>query len=141
MSEHTTKANIVEKPSPVRDERSEPFFAGAQQGRLMIKQCDACQVFAPPAEEYCTNCMTQLGWAQASGKGTLFTWSIVNQAFHPGFAQEVPYVIGIVKLEEGPRIHTRIIDVDYKDLKIGLELQVRFEECPNGESLPVFTYR
>ncbi|HZG83751.1 Zn-ribbon domain-containing OB-fold protein [Paenibacillus sp.] len=132
-------SNAIPKPSPIRDVKSEPFFEGTAQGKLMIRRCPDCGGFAPPAEQYCTNCMTKLEWVQASGKATLFTWSVVQQVFHPAFADEVPYVIGVVKLEEGPRLYTRIVGVDVSALRLSMELEAKFEPWPNGEYLPVFT--
>ncbi|MEH7177914.1 Zn-ribbon domain-containing OB-fold protein [Neobacillus vireti] len=125
-------------PSPIRDENSKIYFDAASEGRLMIKHCTTCNVYAAPVERYCGKCLTELQWEKASGKGKVFNWTIIHQAAHPGFMNETPYVIGTIELEENVRIFAKIPDVNPEELHIGMEVNAEFKRWPNGEYLPVF---
>lgn len=134
----TPGTTVPVKPSPVRDAASAPFFDGAAQGKLMIMRCSACDTAAAPGTVSCPNCLEKMDWVEASGKASVFSWAVVHQATHPGFASEVPYLVGTVTLAEGPRFMTRFDGLTPADMKIGLPVQAHFVPWPNGEYLPVF---
>ena len=79
-------------------------------------------------------------WIQASGKATLFTYGIVHRAPHAGFAEDVPFVTAIVKLEEGPKMPTNIVmdNPTPEKLQIDMPLEVVFESVSDEISLPKF---
>lgn len=77
-------------------------------------------------------------WAEASGKATLYTYSVVHRNDLPPFADLVPYVTAIVDLAEGPRLMTRIVDCALGDVYIGMDLQVVFESLDDTISIPLF---
>jgi hypothetical protein len=127
------------KPAPTPDETSQAFFDGAERGVLMIKSCNTCSANLHPTTETCTECLgDDLSWSEASGKGTLHTFGIMHQNYHPAFTDELPYNLGVVELEEGPRFNTNIVGVDDDDLVVGMALEVCFEEFANGVKLPKF---
>jgi uncharacterized OB-fold protein len=64
---------------------------------------------------------------QASGRGTLRTFGVMHQKYHPAFAPELPYNLAIVELEEGPRIVTNVIGAANEELRVGMPLVVEFE--------------
>jgi uncharacterized OB-fold protein len=79
-----------------------------------------------------------VAWEEASGRGTVYTWSVVRRNELPPFSERVPYVTAIVDLDEGPRIMTNIVDTAPADVRIGMAVEVTFQ--PLGEDLryPVF---
>lgn len=94
----------------------------------MIQQCAACGVVMWPVKSRCDNCMQPtVVWVQASGKATLYSFALMHQVYHPGFASEIPYIIAQVDLEEGLRILTNIVGCSSSDLQIGMPLEVTFE--------------
>lgn len=122
-----SEAATIQKPLPEPDEESAPFFQGAMEGRLMLMKCSACGTWRMPARKLCDNCLSpEYTWEQAIGRGTLYTFSIMHQQFHPGF--QVPYNIATVELEEGPRINTNIVGVANGQLRVGMPLVVEFEK-------------
>ncbi len=130
---------MVEKPIPEADELWRPFFDGARNGALMVQRCQACESYLAPGTTRCTECWSEsLEWVQASGQGTLFTYSIVHHIGHPGFRDEVPYVIAVVELEEGPRLNTNILRSDDTELKVGMAVEVVFEALSDEISIPKF---
>ncbi|MGI8550342.1 MAG: Zn-ribbon domain-containing OB-fold protein [Dehalococcoidia bacterium] len=134
-----TAEQASRKPIPQPDDASRPFFDGARRGVLMIERCLECQVYLAPGSFVCSECLgDRLEWVQASGRGTLFTFAIMHQRYHPGFAAELPYNIAVVELEEGPRLNTSIVGVRNEDLRVGIPLLVTFEQLSAEVSLPKF---
>src|SRR5215213_5155226 len=88
------------KPVPVPDEISAPFFKGAREGKLMLQHCSGCERWSFPVRERCPHCFAaRLEWRQASGRGTLYTFTVMHQVMNPGFASAVPYNVAQVDLE------------------------------------------
>lgn len=127
------------KPIPIPNEASRPFFDGAREHRLLIQQCTTCGAVMWPVKSRCNNCLNPtVTWVQASGKGTLYTFALMHQVYHPGFADEVPYNIAQVDLAEGLRVMSNIVGCSNADLEIGMPLEVTFEDISDEVSLPKF---
>jgi uncharacterized OB-fold protein len=134
-----TDAIDYKKPIPIPDEASRPFFDGAKQHKLMIQRCSACGTWHWPVISHCPACLSSdISWAQASGKGTLYTFALMHQILHPGFAPEVPYNVAEIDLEEGVRVTSTIVGCANDDLRIGMPLEVTFEDITDEVSLPKF---
>ncbi len=128
------------KPVPVPDEVSAPFFDGARQDRLMLQHCSACDRWSFPVRERCPHCFAAaLTWRAASGRGTLYTFTIMHQVMNPGFATAVPYNVAQVDLDEGVRMTSNIVDIANDQLRIGMKLQAVFEEN-GGVTIPKFKF-
>ena len=133
------ESSEYQKPLPVPDEASQPFFAGAREERLMIQRCSACGTAMWPVKTRCINCLgPDLTWIQASGQGTLYSFALMHQVYHPGFADEVPYNLAEVDLAEGLRIITNIVGCPNDQLRIGMPLEVTFEAITPEITLPKF---
>ncbi|MFO1027931.1 MAG: Zn-ribbon domain-containing OB-fold protein [Acetobacteraceae bacterium] len=127
------------KPIPVPDDISAPFFDGARQGRLMLQHCTACSKWSFPVRERCPHCFApKLEWRAASGRGTLYTFTIMHQVMNPGFASSVPYNVAQVDLEEGVRMVSNVVGISNDALKVGMKLQAVFEDVGENVSLPKF---
>ena len=124
----TENASPATRPAPIPDEASQPFFDAAAEGKLLIKYCPACSRHLAPAADVCDAChSTGIEWRQASGRATLYSFVVNHQVLHPGFANEVPYNVLVVELEEGPRINGNYLG-DNADLKVDMALKVTFEK-------------
>ncbi len=128
----------VDKPFLPRNALTAPFLDGTAEGILMIQRCTVCARWAAPGTRLCPHCLGSMEWEPSRGRGTIFNWAVVHHVTHPGFVDEIPYLIGTVKLDEGPRLPTRFVDLAVRDVKVGQPVQVRFTKWPNGEFLPVF---
>lgn len=120
------------------DGDSRVYWEGIARGELRIQRCDACSrhVFYP--RSICPHCFSdQLSWVTASGKGTIYTYTVVHQAFG-SFAGDVPFTVAIVELEEGVRMMTRIIDGPRERVTIGAPVRVTFESVADDMTLPYF---
>jgi len=119
---------VPEKPLPEADEASEPFFQGAMEGRLMIMRCTDCGVARLPSRAHCDNCLSPgFEWEEASGRGTVHTFGVMHQKYHPGFFAEIPYNLAVVELEEGPRISTNLVGIENSAIRVGMPVVVDFE--------------
>jgi uncharacterized OB-fold protein len=117
---------------PLPDTTWEPtaeFWAGAARHELRIPHCERCGRACWYPRERCRYCDgTRFTWRTMSGRGTLFSWVVVTHAFLPHFGDLVPFVPGLVALDEDPavRVATRVVDVDPDALDFELPLQVTF---------------
>ncbi len=104
----------------------------------MLQKCGDCDTLRHPSP-ICGNCLSMDSeWVAMSGRGKLYTWTVVHQRYHPGFAEETPYNVAIVELEEGPRLLTKIVDCPNDNLYIGMEVEVVFEDVTEEIALPKF---
>ena len=129
----------LRKPLPRPDPVSAPFWEAAKEGRLQIQRCQACGAYVFYPREVCSECLApELEWVYASGRGTLYSFTIARASTHPAFSDDVPYVIAIVELEEGPRITTNIIDCPEEKIRIGMALQATFPQVDDSQVLVKF---
>lgn len=134
-----TQTSEYQRPVPIPDEASKPFFDGAREQRLIIQQCTSCGTTMWPAKSHCINCLRPtISWVQASGRGTLYSFVLMHQIYHPGFASEVPYNIAQIDLEEGLRIFSNVVECSNAELEIGMPLEVTFEAITDEVTLPRF---
>ena len=123
------------RPHPEPDGETQPFWDGIGEGRLRVQRCRACgrHVFYP--RSVCPHCMAaELEWTDASGRGVVHAFTVVHRA-PPGFAEDAPFVVALVELDEGPRMLTRLLDVAPADAAIGMPVEVAIEGEPR---LPYF---
>jgi uncharacterized OB-fold protein len=117
---------------PLPDVAWEPtreFWAGAARGELRITRCDACGRYVWYPEPPCRYCgAAQLTWTTVSGRGTLFSWSVLHHAWIPQFIEQLPFVSGLVALEEDPavRVVSYIVDCAPEALRCDMRMQVVF---------------
>ena len=84
---------------------------------------------------------TNVEWVDASGRATLYTWSVVRRNDLPPFPERVPYVAAVVDLDEGPRMMTNVVDCEFDALEVGMPLEVLFQEISEDVTIPVFRPR
>jgi hypothetical protein len=107
----------------IATEYSKPYWDGLKQGRIRLQRCLACGRCQDFPQARCRHCLhDQLDWIDASGNGTLHTYSTVYRAPSPEFAADVPYVVGLVKLPEGIQLMARILVDDEQTLSLDMPL-------------------
>jgi uncharacterized OB-fold protein len=132
MSEH-------KKPIPAITPALAPFFEGAKRHELLIQKCSSCGAYRFPPRELCSNCLaTASTWEKVSGDGEVFSFTIMHQIYHPGFAAEAPYAIVLVQLAEGPRITSNLVGVPPHAVRIGMPVKAIFENISDEVTLPKF---
>jgi len=121
-------------PRPEMNPETQPFWDAAAQGRFLVKRCLDCGKAHWYPRSLCPFCFSaRTEWQPGSGRGTIYTFSIMRRA-------PVPYAVAYVTLEEGPSMLTNIVDCDFDAIRIGQAVEVRFSPFEGG-ALPVFTPR
>jgi uncharacterized protein len=119
---------------------SAPYWAATREQDLQLQRCRACGRFTFYPRVICPSCgQSELEWTTASGRGTVWSFSVVHRAVSQAFKASVPYVVALVELEEGPRMMSNIVDCDPDDIAIGQQVEVVWEPLEDGRSLPLFT--
>ena len=132
-------SQTANKPVPIPDTVSAPFFDGARDGKLMLQHCEPCGGWSFPVRERCPHCFAgNLGWRAASGRGTLYTFAIMHQVMNPGFASAVPYNVSQIDLEEGVRMISNIAVPDNSALRVGMAVEVFCEDVGDNVFVPKF---
>ena len=118
----------MKKPYPVPTPDSRPFWNSLAEQKILLKHCRDCDCVFHYPRVTCPNCLSSdLDWKQASGQGTLYTYTISRRPTHPLFADEVPQFMAVVELEEGPRITSTLLNVPEDKIQIGMALTPVFE--------------
>ncbi len=132
----------VAKPLPQPGPDMVPFFEAARRHELVVQRCGGCGAMRFPARAICSRCLSRdVAWAPVSGCGTVFSFAIMHQAVHPGFAAEVPYAVVVIELEEGPRLLSNLVDCPVGDARIGMPVEVMFDDVAPDVTLPKFRPR
>lgn len=130
------------KPRPNIDEDIAPFWEGLNRHEFLLFTCEACGARYWP-KSFCRNHENEpyfdnLSWRRASGRGTVFTYSVARVAFHPGFAGDIPYAYALVELDEGPMFGSRVVNCPPQDIHIGMPVRILYEDHPDeGFTLPL----
>jgi uncharacterized OB-fold protein len=127
------------KPLPRITPDSEPFWRGLRARKLLLPYCLGCgQPHLPPGP-VCPYCFSEkIHWREASGRGRISTWTVVHKAWFAAFAADIPYNVVQVELDEGPRLTANVVGIRNEQLKIGLPVQIEFDDVTNEMTLPRF---
>lgn len=126
-------------PLPLPDLDTQPFWDGCAQERFLVPHCEDCRAPRWPPGPMCPVCRsTQVRWVESSGRGRVYSWVVVDHPPHPDLADEVPYAVALVDLEEGVRVVGNVSGCEPHALEAGLAVAVCFEALPGGERLPSF---
>jgi uncharacterized OB-fold protein len=131
----------IEKPLPMPTEESLPYWEGARQGELRAQRCKACGHLRWPPATHCPRCLSpDHEWTKLSGRGKVFSWIIVHKSQHPAFWGD-PFNVAIVELDEGPRLHSNLVEIEPGKIAIGMPVEVVFERQNDEITLPKFRPR
>ena len=120
-------------PAPQPNPETQPYWDAAAQGRLVIRKCGSCGKLHHYPRTVCPFCFADATeWQAASGRGTIYAFSIMRRA-------EVPYAIAYVTLDEGVTMLTNLVDCEFNGLHIGQPVRVVFKPTAGGPPLPMFT--
>ncbi|OBF66383.1 hypothetical protein A5753_06615 [Mycobacterium sp. 852002-51971_SCH5477799-a] len=131
------------RPLPVPDESSAPYWSSAAQHVLTVARCARCGQLSAPPDVVCPHCHTtepRFEFTPVSGRGTVRSWTVVRQAFLPGFDDDLPFVLVDVELVEQAdlRLIGRLLDGVDAPLRINAPVVVGFEDLAPGVAVPAF---
>lgn len=129
--------DLPEQLVPQPGASSRDWWTAAAEGRLTVQRCTACGHLQLYPRAHCTTCWSaDLELVEASGRGTVHSWTVTHRNPEPAF--EPPYVYAVVELEEGPRLSALVKGAGERDMRVGRSLRVAFEPVVDGIALPLF---
>jgi uncharacterized OB-fold protein len=135
-------SNDYSKPLPELEGFSGDFYGFCKSGELRFQRCADCGAWRHVPRELCAECGSwSWSWERSSGKGQVFTWTVVGRALHPAFGDSVPYAPVVVEMEEGVRLLSEVVDCAPDALEIGMPVEVLFDPVTDEISLPRFRRR
>jgi len=128
------------KPLPRPAPESVPYWDAAAKHRLEIPRCNACGNYWFPPSASCPHCLaTDFAWTQVSGRGKVFSFVVFHRVYHPAWEGDVPYVVALIELEEGPRMLSNVVGIPVDDVRCEMPVRVVFDDVATGVALPKFT--
>jgi hypothetical protein len=128
----------IDKPLPLPTEESAPYWEGTHHGELRAQRCGECGHLRWPPAAICPLCLSlRHEWVRLSGRGKVYSWIVVHKSQHPAFWGD-PFNVAIVELDEGPRLHTTLVDVDAAAIRVGMPVEVIFDRQNDEVTLPRF---
>jgi uncharacterized OB-fold protein len=132
-------AEQISKPFPTPTHETRPYWDGCKRHELRIQQCGACGQHQFYPRLYCSKCFSErVEWVHASGRAKVTTFTIVRRPVSPAFKDDLPYVVALVTLEEGPSMMTNIVGCTPEKVAIGMPVAVTFEDWTEEISIAKF---
>jgi hypothetical protein len=132
-------SDLVPKPKPRPAPESLPYWQAAREHRLALPKCEDCQKFWFPPSRTCPHCLsTNFSFQNVSGKGKIFSFVTFHRVYRPAFANDVPYVVALIELDEGPRLLSNIMGVTHDQVKCEMRVEVVFDDYDEDISIPKF---
>ena len=136
----SSDAALPPRPVPEASPYGEPFWAAAVDGRLVIQRCPRCDRLQHFPRPWCTACLNDaMEYVEASGRGTVYSFTVVRRNPNPAFAARVPYVLALVDLDEGVRVMSNVVGCAPEAVSVGQRVRVCFEVIDETHAVPCFT--
>jgi uncharacterized protein len=133
-----TSATEYQKPLPIRDAENAPYYDSLQQHQMRMQRCPNGH-FRFPVNVVCPTCLSpEFTWEPVSGRGTIFSFTIIHQLYDQGFKDDLPYPVAVVELDEGPRLVTNIVNCPREAIQVGMPVQVVYDDVTPEFTLAKF---
>ena len=129
------------RPLPLPDDETRFFWDGTREHRFLMQFCADCKRFYHHPRPVCPGCLSSdMAPQELSGRGTVYTYTIAEQAFHPFFVDRLPYTLIVVDLEEQPglRFVSELVECSPDDVEVGMPVEVVWEDVTDEVTLPLF---
>ncbi len=127
------------KPLPHIDEENRPWWEALKRHELYLQKCRDCGAMRYYPRAQCPQCLSpRTEWIRSSGRGKVYTFTVTNQNQAPGFRESLPYVMAYVELDEGLKMLTNIIDCRPEQVRIGMPVEVVYEDVTPDVTLAKF---
>lgn len=132
-------AKEIEHPKPVADQETRSYWEGAGRHELVLQRCRRCGAVQHRPRALCVTCLGgEIEHFVASGRGSVWTFTVTEQNQAPPFRDATPYVLAYVELEEGPRLLTNVVGCPPGEVRIGMPVRAEFRADADGLAVPVF---
>ena len=127
------------KPLPFIHDETRTYWEKLKAHQLWLPKCEDCNrlIFYP--RSFCPHCFSEnTRWVQLSGRGTVYSFTISHRAGDKSFAEDTPYNIVLVDLDEGVRLMSNLVECRDEDIRIGMEVEIAFDDVTPEVTLPKF---
>jgi uncharacterized OB-fold protein len=124
-------------PMPANDGLDTEFWAAVKRHELVVQRCNACQTFQWGPEWVCHHCHSfDMGWAQVSGRGRIYSWERPWHPVHPALVGQGPYLVVLVELPDADNVRMvgNLLGDPMQEVTIGREVQAVFEDHPDKDA-------
>lgn len=127
------------KPLPHLSPFTHPYWEAAREHKFMLQRCRLCHRAIHYPRPWCPYCWsTELDWTPGSGRAEVITYTVVHEPPSEAFAADVPYILAVARLEEGPQMMANVIGIEPARMRVGLPVRIIFEERSEGFRVPQF---
>ncbi|MDO9068567.1 MAG: Zn-ribbon domain-containing OB-fold protein [Deltaproteobacteria bacterium] len=127
------------KPLPNITNLDRPYWQAAKRHKLRLQKCLDCGHVRYPASPVCDRCgSNRYEWSKMSGRGKIASWVVFHRCYFPSFAEEIPYNVAMIELEEGPMVISNIVGLDHRSLFRGMRVEVIFDDVTEEITIPRF---
>lgn len=130
------------KPLPTITDENRPFWEATARHELRMQKCVHCGHIRYPINIVCTKCLSEeTEWVPLSGRGEVYSYIVFHQVYNQNFAEDVPYNVALVQLEEGPRMFSNIVETPNDQVKVGDRVEAVFDKVTDAITIPRFRLR
>jgi uncharacterized OB-fold protein len=129
------------KPLPELTDLTRPFWTAARQGKLLVQKCAACGTLDFFPKPWCIECgRLELQWVEVKPQGTVYSFSTAYAVMmnYPGWKDDLPLVLCIIELDEGPRMYGQLTGCAPEAVRIGMRVEAYFEPIGQEAGVPKF---
>jgi len=127
------------RPAPVPEPEAAEYWAAARQGKLLLQRCSGCGRYQLYPRSMCLACHGPVSWVEASGRGTVYSFTVIRQNHSRPFRDWIPYVVALVDLDEGPRLMTNVVGCEPDEVQVGMAVKAgRFDVVSDDAGLVLF---
>lgn len=131
-----------DKPLPSLSGFASPYWESARSERLSIQRCSNCRWWRYPPSECCPKCLSfDYEWSPIAGTGVIWTRIFMHQKYFAGFADDIPYNVIWVKLDEGPMMTANVVDAQHDDIRVGAPVRMIYDHVTEQVTIPRFKLR
>ncbi|WP_018655171.1 Zn-ribbon domain-containing OB-fold protein [Actinomadura flavalba] len=136
--------SLSERPRPEPDRDSAPWWEAVRRHELIVQRCDGCAALRFPARSVCNRCRSRnWTWVPASGTGRVYSWIITHQVFLKGLADEVPFLVLLVRLDDGDDLlmYGGLVGAGADVLRPGLPVEAVFTDVPGEDGTTLVQWK
>jgi uncharacterized protein len=132
-----TEVGEVSRPAPLLNDDNHVYWEAARDGRLVTQKCQGCGRLRHPPRPMCPVCHSlDVEHIDLSGDGVVYSFAILHHPQNPAF--EYPVLAALIDLDEGVRMLSNLVDIDPRDINIGMPVTVEFRPTRHDGAVPVF---
>ena len=129
---------VIRPMDVMPDELDAPFWEGCNRREFLIHRCIECGRAYWPASTCLDHGSSSMEWQAASGRGEVFTYTVVHHPYLPSLADKLPYAVAVVRLDEGPFFHSDIVGCPASDVHVGMRVRVMYDPVDDEHVIPRF---